>query len=713
MWARVLVCLAFSVFIGGDQPNARQARDTPTVHALLIGVTRYPNLKERFQLQGPINDVALMRSTLQSRLPFKTGSIVELSSAPTAKAAPTRANIEREFTRLAASVNRGDRVVIFYAGHGSQEPDRDPRGTDEDDGLDEIILPSDVGAWDGAVGHVRNAISDDEIRRWLTAIRNRGAFVVALFDACQSSTLTRGELETARQVPMTELVPADALASVASGTRGGDASESNFIGLDEHAGGIAALYAAQTTEPTPEKRLPNENAPVHGLFTYTLVEALEQSSSPISYRGLVEQVIERYRSQGRLGPTPGFEGGGLDEPFLYSGNWPGRAQLRLGDTRAGRPTVRAGAIHGLTAGTILKVFPPAGGSNPNQLVGHARITDLSPTDALLEPVAFGNVPAPSVNRLVRNSRAEVAMFNYGNQVLKIALHPDPTLQGSAARAITDALARLGTVTKGLAERARSIESADWTVIATGDAVSLAPASGWRIDARRPAEADNTSSPFFVGRATPTLVDRLAETAGRIARARALMNVATAPASPDTDVNLAVTLLRYHDEKDRAGTAVPLASGGRVLYRGDRVAFRARNMGKSAIDLTLLFLDSQYGIQAMFPRRDAESDGRISPGREIVSDAFTVDDTTVGWEQMIAIAVAAGPVRTDFRYLEQPSLELTAARNTAGVRGTTLTRSPLQELFDSAVFGQGTTRGLEPAELRKYAIKMLAWRTERR
>ena len=294
-----------------DSSAHASATTGPTKRALLIGVTSYPSLGARHQLDGPSNDVALVRDMLLAE-PFSVPGehitlLVEDSSARRGSlhvARPTRANIEREFRRLAEQAGPGNQIVVMFAGHGSQQPDESPGG-DEDDGLDEILLPSDVGRWDGGIGSVDRAIVDDELGQWVTAIRNKGAFVWVLVDACQSTSATRGSTEVHRTVSPRVLGITDAALSAHSRNRGGD-PEGAVIGLSRDAGDIAALYAAQTVEPTPEKKLPEDsrNARVHGLFTYTLVQTIQQASGRLTYRDLVERIIQHYRGLGRVGPTP-------------------------------------------------------------------------------------------------------------------------------------------------------------------------------------------------------------------------------------------------------------------------------------------------------------------------------------------------------------------------------------------------------------------------
>lgn len=693
------VAFAILLLATGGSGAARQP-GKPQRHALLIGVTRYPNLAERHQLNGPANDVALMRKTLVERLGVARDHITELAGWPSdAAQRPTRANIEREFARLAKTAAPGDQVMVLFAGHGSQEPDDQTAEVDEDDGLDEIILPADVGGWDGRTGHVLNAIRDDEINIWVTAIRNRGAFVWLVFDACQSSTLTRGAVtERQRLVPVEDLIPRAVLDKLGTGTRGAAAPESAMLGLRGDPGGIAALYAAQTIEPTPEKKLPDANGPVHGLFTYTLVEILEQATSPVTYRDLAERVIDRYRALGRIGPTPGFEGGGLDNTVFGAGaGWSG-PRLVIGDRTDKGLELRAGSVAGLTRGTILAVYPPAGAAAAARPIGHVQIADLDPTSAIVVPVAYGGMNPPDAAALVPGSRTRVAQFDYGDQALRIAAAPQ------SPPAVEAAVAAIEQQTNGLARRAVSVAAADWIVQLAGDTVVLAPASGWQIDPSRGAAGE--SAPFLVGKAaSPALPADLARVVNAISRARNLMQLAAAPPAGDSSVDVDVELLRYKDKQDQVGVVVPLVEGGRVLHVGDQVAFRLRNTGRSPADVTLLFIDARYGIEPLFPQRDREADSRLKPGATIVTSRFDVKADTTGWEQVVALAVEAATLRADFRVLAQPTLEATRS---AGSRGGPA--GGLQRLLDQAMYGVGGTRSLGASEVGRHAVRMLAWKT---
>jgi hypothetical protein len=135
----------------GVAPAHAQAQATPPIDtpaaveraALLIGCTEYPALKQSYRsspgvyessirLAGPANDVDLMRQVLVSRFGFSADpaqqkrEMTVLTGWPDDEAQrPTAANIRASLARLAKLDDKPRLVVVYYAGHGSQVPDRD------------------------------------------------------------------------------------------------------------------------------------------------------------------------------------------------------------------------------------------------------------------------------------------------------------------------------------------------------------------------------------------------------------------------------------------------------------------------------------------------------------------------------------------------------------------------------------------------------------
>lgn len=659
--------------------------------ALLIGVTDFqnPRLKAR-GLKGPANDVELFRQILtRTPLSVPAANITILSGDRTDPALrPTRANIEREFARMAQVSKKGDQIAILMAGHGSQQPaDADP-ADEEPDGLDEIFLPADVAGWDGKIGRVRNAIVDDEIRTWVDGIRNTGAFVWLIFDACHSGTMARG-LEVERQIPMSDLIPAEAIEATRRHSNLRGATATNVIGLPDSAGDVAALYAAHMAETTPEKPLPNADSPIHGLFSYTIADILSQSSGALTYRELALRVLQHYRSMPRYSPTPLFEGGGLDREVLGQRMWPERPQILLGErTAAGPWALRAGSVHGLTVGSTLELFPPAGTAAGDTRIGYVKVVAVEATSARVVPVAYDGVAAPQASRLAVGSRARVTYFEFGDLRLKVGFEPLP-----APTRIERVLSTLSESTNGLAYRVGSAP-VDWFVRLVDGRVVLAPADHSQTDGR---------NQFLVSRVDdPNMPALLSSALKKIARAKNLMRLASASgAGPHLDLRV----FRYATASADAGRPLFSTPGDVAIRAGEFVEFRVRNDGGRPIDLTVLYIDAAFGIQPLYPARDREVDNQVKPGEERVLGRFAVTDAPLGWESAVAIAVESSTVRQNFSTLAQDSLEV--RRNSDATPP-----SPLRELLEQAMFGvQDRTRGVN-VNPGPFVIKVVTWRTDK-
>ena len=186
-------------------------------------MTFYENLSTSKHLEGPANDVIMMAKVLTEKFHFDPANITTLSEEQGKTKGkdylPNKANIEREFERLGKICKEGDYIVICMGGHGSQQPeDRDakaklfkPKGLElsepEQDGMDSIFLPRDVGKWDGGSGTVKNAIIDDEIANWIKPFEMKKASLWIVFDSCHSGGMTRGADEEKKRDadPVTDL----------------------------------------------------------------------------------------------------------------------------------------------------------------------------------------------------------------------------------------------------------------------------------------------------------------------------------------------------------------------------------------------------------------------------------------------------------------------------------------------------------------------------
>ncbi len=247
----------------------------PGQHALLIGIDEYP----LGPLFGCKNDVGRMHRLLVERFGFGDIDIEELLDRKA-----TRKGILDALERLLARTQQGDRVVLFYAGHGSRMRDRE--GT-KASGYDETLVPIDSGG-----GSFQNRdITDDEIRLWLLRLVERTPYVTLLFDCCHSATLIRDRFgDGERGLPpdrsaIHELPPSPIPESARTALTG------QSTGWLAAADRYVYLGACQDHETAKEHSINSSDGPIrYGLFTYCFTKVASQLTAASSYRDLFERV---------------------------------------------------------------------------------------------------------------------------------------------------------------------------------------------------------------------------------------------------------------------------------------------------------------------------------------------------------------------------------------------------------------------------------------
>ena len=517
-------------------------------------MTKYDNMPGS-ELSGPANDVSMMRQFLQKSYQFAADAIVSLiedEGQPDRR--PTRANIEREFRLLADQAREGDQIVILLAGHGARQPaDQDNR---EPDGIDEIFLPADVAPWRGFPEKVPNALVDKDMGKWLQAITTKKAYVWIIFDCCHSGTMTRGT-EVVRELPPGVLVPEDELdkarerAAQRGKSRGGPAEKSAAFVPQEPSDYLVAVYACRENETTPESPQPPESpkAECHGLLTYSLVDILTKSAAskaPLTYRELVQRLQVRYAARRQGSPTPLVEGKGQGQVVLGT-EQPARPRLLLSRDKDSYK-VNAGDLYGLTTGSVLAVYSPAGTDVEPKLLGHVRVGAVHPFEAMVEPCAYEQFPLVKILPPLCTCRP--VTIDYGLRRFKVAVQV-PEDQAATRRQLLKALEPLSGAKEGLVELVEDLRQAEWLVRVERGKVQLVEASGNRAPFALPAPD------------SPDLGDALRRNLGRVFRA----------------CNLIALSKRFEEQRYRGSSAVDVEvevlrhkgenALGEVLPRPDR------------------------------------------------------------------------------------------------------------------------------------------------
>lgn len=147
--------------------------------ALIIGIEYYDRVRPA---PGALRDADDMERFAIERLKFASTSICKLKGKDA-----TSQGIKDAVQRcLIAGTKPGDRVFLYYSGHGSYLPDDDgdEKKSEKGDGWDETIVPYDVGK--KGLGMIR----DDQFAKWIAELAGRR--IVMIFDSCHSGTISRG-----------------------------------------------------------------------------------------------------------------------------------------------------------------------------------------------------------------------------------------------------------------------------------------------------------------------------------------------------------------------------------------------------------------------------------------------------------------------------------------------------------------------------------------
>lgn len=687
-WILFVLLGSFSVYTSA---NSSMSETTPiangTNFAVLVGVSNYPYLENK-SLIGPRNDALLMRDVLVAK-GFNEGDIQLLVDDEAFAKEPTRVNIMAALEQVSNKVKKGDYIYLHFAGHGSQSPVLDGGDTEELDGLDEIFLPKDAKGWDFNLGEVVNAIKDDEIATAIASMRNNGAFVWAVFDSCHSGTMTRG-LVTMRKTSPDDLgIPQKLMEKSQLGVSlRGDVKPSSPLGNNDNKGGYVAFFAAQTNQTTPEMLLPRgkANKKNHGLFTYYLAQTLISAPEGISYRQAAEQILQDYNMYAWRQSTPLFEGD-LSASILGQAAISEVKQWKV-NINDDEIRVEAGDFNQVTRGSILAVVASP---TSTAALGYVEVVDTFSLHSEVRPYSgdIKNYPPLDASKLTQTSFARMVQsqftvsVSYGYE----ASANLSTEYGGKVEAVLDDL----KVKKqeGLAiDLVANNESADIRLFAIEkDIYFLADDDDYPCVAEYfELCSDEAKKRKFIKLSLSQSQDQLFaavhSTLLTIGKANNLRRMGAVLGSATNHLETTFSRKRNGEYLTLSSTETP------ALYDKDRLTVSFKNTHTKDIDINMFFIDSTYGITALFPRNGQAN--RLHPG-ESLEKKLKINATTIGRENILVIVVEqnSNSALADFSFLAQPSLSLS--------RGASRNAGTLSEILMKSGFGAGkgkvATRGI--------------------
>lgn len=688
---RSLLAGTSALAAAGLAPSFAARAAARTYRALLVACTDYPNLPKRNWLIGPKHDAGLVRDYLLRNAPvaFQPDNVTLLAKdVDGASGLPTHAAITAALADIAAKVQRDDFVYLHLSGHGAQQPQR--REGDETDGLDEIFLPVDIEKWVDRAAGVPNALVDDEIGAALDAIRDKGAFIWAVFDCCHSGTATRAaevDDEMERKVEFADLVAGDDATKAAAVKVYEDATAaaSRDVGDDTGPrkpafsltptgaepiakGKLVAFYAAQTIETTPEMPLPKgvEDATRFGLFTFTIMAKLAENPN-VTYRQLGQAVLQQYSADGRTRPTPLFEGE-LDARVFGTeksdavNQWPIAVK---GDS----VTINAGRLQRLAPGSKLAILPSAL-STLEDAAGYLEVSSAKNLESRLKPVAWNDKPALKVADIPANAYARVAELavDYRLAVARPAPGAGLEKETELVNSVLDELAAAkdSGIAIALVEPGKGADLR--LAVLRENAIAGAAANAtdqpalWFLPASGDVTTTNGARPPLViihADDRARLQEATKKNLTTIFRATGLSRLAAA-----SDYRPEEVAVEFQIKRDGSDTLEPLeASSVPRVSPGDQVHVKAVNGSANLVDLNVLYVGSDYSITHIVAER-------LTSQATLEEGLLQFTDSSFGMERMIAVLTEAPPQseKEDLSFLAQegvPSMTRDASRGPGG------------------------------------------------
>jgi hypothetical protein len=379
---------------------------TASVHVLLVGIDDYP---AEARLRGCVSDIDAIERFLLERLQFPPSAITKLAAplpeasrtSQIAEQLPALATLRAALAALGSErVNPGDRVFIYYSGHGA----RDGRGAAHL----EALVPVDF--------QHSGLLYDVEFNSLIQAIARRTTDLTIVLDCCHSAGATREALSatdgTSRRLPPEAL----ANSPQAEVVLGGPPSSLRGLveGLAPNGPDYLVAASCQADQLALERELPPGSGQRHGVFTWALLRALE-GRTPESLREVcwsdIWPVLRSSIAHHGSSQMPCLIG--QPERHVFGGPFRPRD---AGYTLARTPTgyqVGAGTLSGLSRGALVAVygrepdrFPPL--DSPEDLrarAGLLQVTSAELASADAVPVSLEAGARPSTAGAVGSAKA--------------------------------------------------------------------------------------------------------------------------------------------------------------------------------------------------------------------------------------------------------------------------------------------------------------------
>jgi len=575
----------------------------PTYHVLLVGIDRYAQAP----LAGCVNDIDAVQDVLRTRLALPDDQLrIRRLASPIPGAAhdpaipeqpATLDNLHAALENLASdAVQPGDRVFIYYSGHGARVEVVTP---DQRRLHREALVP--VDCTDGLSGP--RLLFDFELNELLRRIVQRTSSVVVMLDCCHAAGATRDGAVRSFDRGARDREPIADPARARSATRGPAAGD-----------GAASVTTCQVVSACLANQLSVEIDPDgvrNGAFTSAFVAAVRGTAGDLRtltwdriWHAMQNEVALRNPAQ-----NPRMEGSLRRCVF---GGPPVDSDAGLSVWRDGADyRIAAGTMADITPDTELAIygpeparFPPLGSTVDRAIrLGVVRVTEAGPAEA--RATAIGPVfelPAGARGRVIKAG----ATSRLGCAVIPL----DAAIEAELAR--SEVLELVGADPRAAVRLLRSGER--WNVIDT-------PARG----AATSAGADSDAPVLY---AVP---------AGDAIGARAVLEhyvryslpLRVAARAIDLPGGLELRVLRCPDDRpippaeaqDPALSEAKMQDGRYRVADGGAICVAVRNRTQEELQVTLLNVSADGRVQLLGEASVARGQRHVFWSRERLGVPF--------------------------------------------------------------------------------------------
>lgn len=639
---------------------------TSQLYALLIGIDCYlphrlPNGRYYRSLSGCVRDITLVEEFLQSKLGVSEECILKLKASNTGATQPpesrdewpTYDNMVAAFQKLTEMAQSGDQVYIHYSGHGGRTPAKFPES--KTNGLDESLVPMDIR--DPKARYLR----DIELAQILKKMVDKGLIVTIVLDSCHSGGATRGAgdavargidaIDTTER-PTQSLVASDdeLIATWQSLTQETKRDLTLGSGWLPEPKGYVLLAACRPSESAYEYRVDGKHQ--NGALTYWLLEEFKHIEPHLTYKLIYDRIVPKIYSHLKL-QIPLLEG---DSTRVVFGNARVQSAYAVNvmqvDSENQQVLLNTGQAQAVRKGTQFVIYPP-GVTDFTQLDQRLALVEITESDGATSSWA---TVKDTVRPVPIEQGAQAVLQEPGSMRLRstvLLVYQDQDIvppiirQQAALEQVKQVLTTDGSGFIALATDDKPIDY-QVAVSAQGE-YEIWDTAGQVIQNLRPALRIDEDG------VAVRLVQRLVH----LTKYHNVQRLDNADSLSPLKGTLQVELLKAQPDFEPGDIAKPqpFDNPGSMptIKVGEWIFVRVKNASSQVLNVTVLSLNSRWGIKQLYPRIEDMNFWPFDPGewhllplRASLSDGYT--------EGTEIIKVFATVGATQFRWLELPVLD---------------------------------------------------------